>query len=88
MGCSISTTVEEPIIQGEIIGENEMIKQNLIFPTNPGNDFNHQYYWKLMYTNSANFVKIQEEGFVIATNKLVKEENCHLWLRKKKTNKI
>lgn len=72
-------------IEGEVIETIQPIKaEESLWPTNPGNDLNNLYNWKLISTNHHLFIKIQEEGYVIATNELIQSEHCHLWLRKKK----
>ena len=85
MGSSPS----KKIVEGEVIETIQTVKtEELLWPTNPGNDRNHQYYWNLVSTNHFLFVELQKEGYIIATNVSVKPEHCHLWLRKKKTTKI
>ena len=77
------------IIEGKVIETFQTLEADeLLWPTNPGNDKKNTYYWKLIPTSSSQFTKIQEEGYIIATNLPVKPEPCFLWLRKKRTNKI
>jgi len=66
-----------------IIPENKIHEINKI-PNNPYEDHEGNYIWINLHTTNEDFLKKQEEGFVIALEE--KKGSYNLWFRKPRTS--
>lgn len=76
MGNIISNRNDGTIINASFITDK---------PTNPNEDINEEYIWLFIHTNNNDFIKAQEQGYIISSKEKV--DYGYLWMRKKRKEK-
>jgi len=76
-------SVKEIIMENTVhVAEIIINPDHFLCPMKPIEDTNGKYIWKSIHTNNIDFVKFQEEGFIITTDLI----HGYTWLRKPKNN--